>query len=143
VSAGYAVYYGGASGTYDFRFDAGTNTTATITNLDDGLAFYFAVATYDTNEIESMPSNEVCTRPAFNYSTFKDGQLIFSWSAIPGQAYQVQFTTNLNQIEWQPLSSVITATDSSAEFADRPGRDDQRYYRLVTVPATPRPSRRR
>jgi hypothetical protein len=54
----FSVLVGVASRVYNLRVDAGTNTTATITNLPAGATYYFAVvATAST--IDSEPSNEV------------------------------------------------------------------------------------
>jgi hypothetical protein len=145
LAAGYAVYYGSTSGSYDSRFDAGTNTTATITNLSDGLTYYFVVATYDGNDNESIPSNEVSysmpyTPPAFSSIELQNGQVVMTWDAVPGRTYQIQFKTTLNQTDWQPLGDAVTTIDSSASFSDSPGLDDQRFYRLVTIPDLPSPS---
>jgi hypothetical protein len=141
-AAGYAVYYGTSSGSYDSRIDAATNTIAIVTNLSAGLTYYFAVATYDTDGLESIPSNEVSypgTPPAFGAIVVKDGQLFLTWDSIPGQAYQVQFTTNLNQCYWESVGGTITAVDTSASAIEPIGPEDQRFYRLMLVPATPGP----
>jgi hypothetical protein len=57
--AGYKVYYGTASGIYSQNKDVGNVTTYTVTNLTDGLTYYFAVTAYDTSMNESGYSNEV------------------------------------------------------------------------------------
>jgi len=57
--AGYALYYGTASHDYSTRIDAGTNITASVSNLLQGPTYYFAATAYDTNGVESPPSNEV------------------------------------------------------------------------------------
>jgi hypothetical protein len=54
--AGYTVYYGDNSAAYDSEFNAGTNFTATISQLQPGLTYYFEVVAYDTNHEESPPS---------------------------------------------------------------------------------------
>lgn len=139
LAAGYAVYYGLASGSYDSRFDAGTNTTATITNLSEGPTYYFAVATYDVNNNESIPSNEVTysmpsTPPTFSSVELQNGQVVMTWAAIRGRAYQIQFKTSLNQIAWRPLSGLVRATCDSATYSDTTGSNRQRFYRLTLLP---------
>jgi hypothetical protein len=57
--AGYAVYYGSSSGVYDFRFDVGSQTNATISGLADGTTFFFAVSAYNQLGVESELSNEI------------------------------------------------------------------------------------
>ncbi len=57
--AGYKVYYGTASRSYQYNNDAGKNTTSTVSNLPTGTTYYFSVTAYDTTGIESGYSNEV------------------------------------------------------------------------------------
>ena len=57
--AGYKVYYGTASGSYQTHLDVGLNATYTVTNLQDGGTYYFAVTAYDSSANESGYSNEV------------------------------------------------------------------------------------
>jgi hypothetical protein len=56
--AGYAVYYGNASGNYSTRIDAGTNTTMVVSNLQGGLTYYFVATAYNSALVEGPPSNE-------------------------------------------------------------------------------------
>jgi hypothetical protein len=58
----------------------------------------------------------------------------FSWSALAGLAYQVQYKTNLLQANWLNLGTAITATGSSLTTTDAPASDFQRYYRLLVLP---------
>ena len=61
--AGYKVYYGNASGSYPTVVDAGKQTSCTVTNLSEGMAYYFAVTEYDKSSQESGYSNEVVYAP--------------------------------------------------------------------------------
>ncbi len=57
--SGYIVYYGQSSGNYTASVDVGNITSYTLTGLQDGTAYYFAVSSYDiTREFESRYSNE-------------------------------------------------------------------------------------
>jgi hypothetical protein len=56
---GYKVYYGCSSRSYQFNNDVGNKTTCTVSNLEDGKAYYFAVTAYDTSGNESNYSGEV------------------------------------------------------------------------------------
>ena len=58
--AGYRVYYGAQSGTYDRSQEAGTATNVTIEGLSPG-PYYFVVVAYNQFGIESSPSAEVST----------------------------------------------------------------------------------
>ena len=62
--AGYKVYYQADSSTTPFNgtgspMDVSNQTTATVSNLDPGSTYYFAVTAYDTSGVESTYSNIV------------------------------------------------------------------------------------
>ena len=57
--AGYKIYYGTASRSYSQIIDVGNVTTSTISSLNNGATYYFAVTAYDALGIESGYSNEV------------------------------------------------------------------------------------
>jgi len=57
--AGYKVYYRNSSGGFSQSINAGNVTTKTVSNLTDGIDYYFAVTAYDTSGNESGYSNEV------------------------------------------------------------------------------------
>ncbi len=63
---GFILSYGTSSGSYSDNQDVGTNTTHTVTNLDPGQTYFFAVKAYSTNgNVESPYSNQVnATLPA-------------------------------------------------------------------------------
>ena len=56
--AGYFVYVGSASRSYDRFFDAGHVTNTTVLNLNECPVYYFVVTAYDAAGRESDPSNE-------------------------------------------------------------------------------------
>lgn len=56
---GYKIYYGTSPGDYVFNIDVGKVTTYTISNLPEGITYYFATTAYDTSGNESGYSNEV------------------------------------------------------------------------------------
>lgn len=65
---GYKLYYGKQSKTYISAVDVGNITTYKITGLDDGVEYYFALKSYNTDRtLESAAySNEVSTKTAGN-----------------------------------------------------------------------------
>lgn len=60
--AGYRLYYGTASRTYEARIEVGNVTTYRVTGLLDGVTYYLAVTAYDQQGRESGYSNEVTAR---------------------------------------------------------------------------------
>jgi uncharacterized repeat protein (TIGR03803 family) len=73
-------------------------------------------------------------RPVFQSVTKAGGTITLTWSALAGQTYQLQFKTNLNQMSWNNLGSIITATNSTATALDSIGPDPQRFYRVKIGP---------
>jgi hypothetical protein len=57
--AGYRLHYGTSSQSYSQTRDLGNTTTTTISNLQSGQTYYFAVTDYNTAGVESVYSNEV------------------------------------------------------------------------------------
>ena len=56
---GYKIYYGTASRVYDVSLNVGNWTTCTISSLERGETYYFAVTAYNSQGSESGYSNEV------------------------------------------------------------------------------------
>jgi hypothetical protein len=61
--AGYKVYYGYANGSYEGVLDVGMGTTQTLTDLEEGQPYFFAVVAYDAEGGESELSREVEHNP--------------------------------------------------------------------------------
>ncbi len=67
--AGYALYYGTSSGSYSSSLSLGNVTTYTVTNLSDGVPYYFALTARNTAGLESGYSNEVSYVPPVSQFT--------------------------------------------------------------------------
>lgn len=70
----------------------------------------------------------------FQSLTQSSNTIGFSWTAMSGLAYQVQYRTNLFQGTWINLGNPVPATGSTASATDTPGADAQRFYRLIVLP---------
>src|SRR5436305_14602659 len=57
--AGYNVYIGSRSGSYETFINAGFTTRRLIQSLEPGHPYYFAVTAYDSNGMESTFSEEI------------------------------------------------------------------------------------
>ena len=62
------------------------------------------------------------------------GGLTFTWAALTGRSYQVQFNTNLTQTNWVALGDPVNGTNSTASANDVISPDHQRFYRVVLLP---------
>ncbi|HWW00330.1 MAG TPA: hypothetical protein VNZ64_11585 [Candidatus Acidoferrum sp.] len=87
----------------------------------------------DNNVSSGVAGTVVPPPPSFQSVTTASGRITFSWSAVPGRTYQVQFKTNLGQAQWTNLMSV-SATNSAATAYDDISADPQRFYRVVILP---------
>jgi len=57
--AGYVLYYGTISGNYTHNIDVGNITQHTVSNLQEGVTYYFAVTAYNLDDYESNYSEEL------------------------------------------------------------------------------------
>jgi hypothetical protein len=60
--------------------------------------------------------------------------LAFTWSAMVGRTYQLQFSTNLSRTNWVNLGTSVIATNFAVSASDTIGPDPQRFYRVVLLP---------
>jgi Tol biopolymer transport system component len=54
-----------------------------------------------------------------------------SWPARPGESYQVQFKTSLEDPVWQPVSGTVSINGNQAQLTDLAPGLGQRFYRIV------------
>ncbi len=71
----------------------------------------------------------VVARPELSAATVNDGSIQFSWNAIPGNTYRVQFKNDLTEAAWTDLQGVV-ASSATASFSEPIGTT-QRFYRLI------------
>ena len=71
--------------------------------------------------------------PSFSSSAVSNNAMSLAWSAIPGQKYRVQYTTNLAAPNWTDLSDV-TASSTTAGASDSTLSNAQRFYRVLVLP---------
>lgn len=126
------------------------NTLVNITNPPafDWTNFQFLVSATDTNTVlqfaaENDPNyfgfDDVSVTPvppvAFGNLTPTNGNLLLAWNSLAGLNYQIQYTTDLTQTNWQVLATLTAATNVSTFLeTNLSGPDPQRFYRLVLSP---------
>ncbi len=82
----------------------------------------------DDIRVQLIPS------PVIQTVTATNGMIVFTWSALAGLPYQVQFADNLNPIVWSNLRSAVTATNNTVTTSDPITASMQRFYRVVVPP---------
>jgi uncharacterized repeat protein (TIGR03803 family) len=72
--------------------------------------------------------------PVFEAVAQSGGTLTLTWSATPGETYQLQFTTNVGQPAWASFGDPILATNAVMVSVDMIGPDATRFYRAALLP---------
>jgi hypothetical protein len=68
--------------------------------------------------------------PMFQSVSQSGDTIPFTWSAVSGMMYEVQYTTDLNSGDWIDLGCPILATGTTASASDIIGPDPARFYRV-------------
>ena len=156
---GYKVYYGTASGVYTQSVDIGNQTTATLTNLSEGVTYFSVVTAYDAERLESPPSVEISFTPVAppppptvtletltppdnnpfpesetaplisDHSPLPSGECRFTITAPAGQTLEIYATADL--LNW---TQVATSTNPSGmlRVTDHQSADGiQRFYQVL------------
>src|SRR5476651_2110979 len=85
--AGYRLHYGTATHTYTQVIDVGNSTTATVSGLPEGVAYFFATTASNTSGFESVFSREL----VYAAPTCAPGTFIFEGnSALSGTAGNIR-----------------------------------------------------
>lgn len=60
--------------------------------------------------------------------------MVISWSAISGQQYQLETTTNLLSDSWEELGPALTAVNSAIFYTNSLPIQSQQFYRVRVIP---------
>jgi hypothetical protein len=107
--------------------------------IDEVTLLTNALSAGQIEQLFSVATNTPANPPNFisvsASSTSPNGHAItFSWSSIPGQMYQVQFSRNLAQTTWSNLNGTIRASNTITTVSDDANTDTQRFYRVILDP---------
>lgn len=122
--AGYKVYQGTSAGVYGQALEVGKVTTYTITNLQAGLTYYFALTAYDLNGNESYPSKEVSkyitdssldvTPPSISLTSPTNGSTLSGKVDITATATD---NTGVKGVQFQINGTNVGAEDTTSPFS--------------------------
>jgi BNR/Asp-box repeat len=115
---------GMAGTTVQLRWDYTQDTTGTAADVRPGHTF--SGVAIDNIVLQSVV---IVAAPKLSIAHETDSVQL-SWNATPGADYQVQFTANLSQPNWNTLATV-TATNSIAVASDAIQSSEPRLYRVV------------
>jgi hypothetical protein len=132
---GYVLYCGTESGNYTSKIDLAKNTKATVTGLKEGATYYFAVASYNAQKVESVPSKEVAfIVPGALFLSPKSNPTDparVKFPVAPKHWYEIQASQDLRK--WVTIGKTSKAVSNAwAEYDDTNAiSNPQRFYRLV------------
>ena len=134
------------------QFAARWNLTNVVLNSINPPAFgwtnfsYLVTATgtntqlrfFERNDPNYFGFDDVAVIPVppvvFSAANVISSNLVMAWNSLSGLNYQVDYSTNLSEGNWQLLGN-ITATTNTCGVADSiSGNDSQRFYRLKLLP---------
>lgn len=136
---GYRIYYGVASGNYTNSVVVGNVTNHTISNLVNGVTYFFASKAYIANGNESSFSNEALFVPGgaatvqiLQLRMAPNKQAILTLNGQSGHKYEIQSSVNLTS--WTVLGSVTVGTSGTATYTDTSAPSySKRYYRTRDI----------
>jgi hypothetical protein len=102
----------------------GTNLF-TVRVTDDGIPSMSAAQSFNIVVIEPLRVRSIVRQ--------SDGKLTLTWSAIPGQKYQVEYKNDLNDAAWSPTGAAQTAISDTLTFEFMPGDQAGGFYSLRLV----------
>jgi len=138
--AGYYLYSGNSSSNYTDKLFVGNNTSVVLTNLVAGNTYYFAVTSYNSAGIESLPSNQaIYTVPttttvppmALGSPKMAAGSFSFTVSGEAGTSLAVEASDDL--IHWV---RVVTNTAPFTFVDNNASQFTKRFYRTA-IPTNP------
>lgn len=132
---GYRLYYGTAAGVYSGSVLAGVPvTTATVSNLQAGQTYYFAVKATNYAGLESSYSSEVVyavpqvTSPpaTMQIRVASNRQAILTLLGVAGHTYEIHATSNFTA--WTVIGNVTIGAGGSLNFTDTNAPNFPRQY---------------
>ena len=129
----YNLYYGTNSGIYPNVINLNTVTNITVSGLQIGVTYYFAVTAVDTNTYESTFSNEVSYKKVaaslqLPLQMTPNGNFTLSGAGQANHSYDIQATGDF--ISWTTIGSTTADTIGSFSFTDTNATSfTQRFYR--------------
>jgi len=114
------------------NISSATNLTLQLPNVTTNDAANYDAILSDTNgSLGSVPATlTVLNAPLFQSPAVTTNGFVLSWVAAQGKNYQLQYKTNLNQVNWINLGSTITASNTVLSATNATGSDKQRFFRI-------------
>jgi hypothetical protein len=132
---GYAVYYGLTNQPATNRIDTGMNTAATLFELLANVTYRLYAVSYNAQGVESVPSNAVLVKQAaiarLKVAQQANGSMKLTFSAAPGTASRVQYTSKPTGAAWQTLGTTTNDANGNGTMIDPTVKQPSRFYRIA------------
>lgn len=116
----------GSTGWTNLQFIVTATNSSTVLQFGEyNDAWYFGL---DDISVLPIPPTVFQAMPVTN------NQFQFSWNAMTGLVYQVQYKTNLLSTNWLNLGGPVTASSTTLTTTNAIGPDRQRFYRTMLFP---------
>ncbi len=120
--SGYILYWGTTSGIHNQSQNIGKQTSGTVSNLTEGITYYFVVTAYNSYGLESEPSNEVSWTPkagpptaeTLNLSTLEDSPTTVNLSGQSPTGAALTYT-----ITQAPLRGTLGGTAPALNYVPK------------------------
>ena len=132
--AGYRIYYGTASRSYDCVLDTANTNVATVSGLTAGQSYYFALTTRTISGLESGYSDEIVYRtpspgPVCQPLAMPGGRIGLVVKAPTGHSYDILATEDF--VNWLAIGNATAGASGLLTFTDAGApRYRYRFYQL-------------
>ena len=96
--------------------------------------FYGTTALGGANDVGVIFRLGVPMPPVFTGVQQMNGAFTFTWRAVAGQMYQLQYNSDPSSTNWNNLGGSFAATNGMMTNSDASPPDPQRFYRLILLP---------
>jgi hypothetical protein len=110
-----------------------TNMQFTVSATGESTALQFGLR----NDLKAFALDDISVQfiptARIQNVTATDGTITLSWTGVSGQAYQVQYSDNLDSGQWLPLGGPVTSNSGTFSVSDSVAASAHRFYRIVLL----------
>jgi uncharacterized repeat protein (TIGR03803 family) len=118
---------------FSFARTNGAHPLISLVQSTDG-NFYGTTTTGGTYDQGTVFRISIPIAPVIQSFTSVSNVLTLTWSAVAGQAYQVQYNSDFVSAHWSNWGGILVASNGTMSASDVIGPELQRLYRVVLLP---------
>ena len=125
---------GGFTNLFSFNYANGYQPTGVLVQGPDN-NLYGTTSSGGGNGLGTIFRLGIPMPAVFKTITLTNGVATLAWSAVAGQTYLAQYSTDLSQTNWNALGKFVVATNGTMTATDpNAAGSPPRYYRVVLFP---------